>query len=682
MQRPDHVLAQWLAGQRGGLAEWVPVFLAVGVGCYFALPFEPSLAQWTALSFLLLLSVWLGHWIGPDLRPVLTGVALAILGLGFADLRAWMVDEPILEGRYYGPVQGRIVGIDLSASEATRLTLDQVVLSRHEARETPRYVRVSLHGEQDFFAPVAGQVVAMTAHLSAPSGPVEPGGFDFQRQAYFQRLGAIGYTRTPALLMRHAQDVDPALWLERARLRASAAIREYLPGQTGAFAAAIMTGDRSGISAQVTEDLRNANLSHLLAISGLHMGLLTGFVFTLCRYLLIAVPRIALRHDIRKFAAVSALLSGAAYLALSGGNVATLRAFVMVSVMYVAVLIGRRAITLRSVAVAATIIMVLTPEALTGPGFQMSFAATTALVAVFGWLQDAGIWRSRRWVRAFLTIFLSSLVAGLATAPVAAAHFNRFANFGLIANLLSVPLMGVIVMPGAVIAAVLAPLGLGGLGLSLMAPAIDWVLSVAAEIAGWDNAARSIMAPPRFVLPLFALGALGAILVRGGLAARVPGIATVACALILWSKAERPDILVSERGSLVGYRTEQGRALSKPKGDGFVAERWLENDGDPASQLVASQRAFPPFGAGGKNDRALIAHVVGRDGAQRAIEACGRHTIVVTTAAVDEHAGPCLMIDKGFLAERGAVAIMTGEKSTIEVTTVRDPSIQRPWTRQ
>ncbi|WP_348524108.1 ComEC/Rec2 family competence protein [Phaeobacter sp. J2-8] len=236
-------------------------------------------------------------------------------------------------------------------------------------------------------------------------------------------------------------------------------MQDALPGEIGAFAAAITTGDRSGMGEGTLKALRDTNLAHLLAISGLHMGLLAGFVFSVVRLAIAMVPFVALRLPGHRIAAVFALIAAASYLALSGGNVATERAFIMVAVALIAVVFNRRAISLRAVALAALIVLVLRPEALLGPGFQMSFAATTALVAVFNHLRGAPE-VVPRWLWAVLAVILSSAVAGFATAPVAAAHFNRIAQFGLVANLLTVPLMGILVMPAAVVAACLRLLGL------------------------------------------------------------------------------------------------------------------------------------------------------------------------------------------------------------------------------
>jgi competence protein ComEC len=209
----------------------------------------------------------------------------------------------------------------------------------------------------------------MTGHLSPPSGPVEPGGFDFQRMAWFEGLGAVDYTRTPVLLGAEASEGAAGLWVYRQRIAISRGVQDRLNGESGAFAAAIMMGDRSGMGQDSLVALRASNLAHLLAISGMHMGILAAFIFETLRYGFALWPTAALYWLTKKIAAIGALIAAAGYLALSGGNVSTERAFVMVAVMLVAVLFDRRALTLRAVAIAALIVLTLRPEALFGPGF-------------------------------------------------------------------------------------------------------------------------------------------------------------------------------------------------------------------------------------------------------------------------------------------------------------------------
>ncbi|MDA7429046.1 ComEC/Rec2 family competence protein [Primorskyibacter aestuariivivens] len=571
-----------ILAQRGALMPWCPVFLGTGIGIYFAMPWEPPVAMlWVCLAGALALAA-LAVWLGPGNGPLVLAVALVLAGVALAGARAHRVAAPVLEFRYYGPIEGRVVGMDRSASGALRLTLDRVRLS--DVRQVPERVRISLHG-QGGVVPGPGMRVMTTGHLGPPQGPVEPGGFDFRRHAWFMGLGAVGYTRVP-LLMAAPSERGPSVFATRMAL--SRAVQARLGGEVGGFAAAITTGDRAGMSLETVEELRRTNLAHLLAISGLHMGLLAGFVFAAVRLILNGVPWVGLRAPVRRIAAIAALITGAGYLALSGGNVATERAYVMVAVALVAVLFHRRAISLRAVGLAALILLSLRPEALLGPGFQMSFAATTALVAVFAALRHDRLPTLPRWARPVLAVVISSAVAGLATAPVAAVHFNRYAQFGLIANLLSVPLMGAVIMPAAVVAACLAPFGLEAPALWVMGQGLGWILGVAHEVSGWDGVVRGVPAPGPFVLPLLALGGLTLALWQGK--ARFIGGVPFVLGLLLWAGTERPAVLISESGGLVGVREAEGRALSRARGDGFVAQVWLENDGDLVAQDKAAAR--------------------------------------------------------------------------------------------
>jgi competence protein ComEC len=667
-----HLIEHGWLSQRGSLFPWVPVWLGCGVGLYFALRVEPpSVVLWACGAGALMLGLLAlrgREWAA----PLLLLCALVLAGVAIAGARAHLVAGPVLGWRYYGPVEGRIVVIDRSASDALRLTLDRVVLERMRPDRVPDRVRVSLHGDQGFITPRPGLRVMMTAHLGPPSGPVEPGGFDFQRHAWFLGIGAIGYTRTPVLTAGEAQG---AQLLFRARMALSMHVQDRLPGQVGAFAAAIMTGDRSGLSQETLQAMRVSNLAHLLAISGLHMGLLAGFVFAACRLGLAALPGIGLRWPIKKIAAGVAILAGAGYLGLSGGNVATERAFVMVAVMLVAVMLDRRALSLRAVAVAAVIVLCLQPEALLGPGFQMSFAATVALVAVFGWLRDAQVPLGPRWLRPVLAVVISSAVAGAATAPVAAAHFNQIAQYGLLANLMSVPLMGVLVMPAAVVAALFLPFGLDWAPLWVMGQGLDWILGVATRLSAWEGARGLVVSPGPEVLPLIAFGALVLVLWQGR--ARVVGLAPAMLGFWLWSEADRPAILVSDNGALVGVLMPEGRALSKPRGGGFVALNWLENDGDAATQEDAHLR-WPDH-----SDLPVPLQVVIGSRAARETVDCGGASLMVFSAEPDTlpDTDACQSITPGTLSRTGSLAIFD-EASGLRVVTARSVTGTRLWSAQ
>ncbi|WP_370282221.1 ComEC/Rec2 family competence protein [Pseudooceanicola sp.] len=649
MLRLAGAMAAVLAAQRGHLFPWAPVAFGTGIGVYFWLPSEPRAGMLAALGGVFVLATLLALRVRGLVQPVLWALALASLGVLAGAGRTALVAGPVQGWRYYGPVEGRIVGIDRSASDVPRLTLDRVRLAEVAPEDTPRRVRIALHGDQRWIDPRPGATVIATAHLSPPGGPVEPGGFDFRRHAWFLKLGAVGYTRVPVLDLAPPTPGETRLF--RARMAVADRVRAALPGQTGDFAAALMTGDRSGIGEEVSARLRASNLAHLLAISGLHMGLLAGFVFGAVRLLLALWPWAALRWPLHKIAALAALGAAGAYLALSGGNVATERAFVMVAVALAALLADRRALSLRAVALAALIVLALRPEALLGPGFQMSFAATVALVAVFGALREREGRRAPRWLAPVLAVVISSAVAGAATAPVAAAHFNIHARLGLIANLTAVPVMGVLVMPAAVVAALLMPLGLEAIALTVMGLGLDWILFVASRVAESPLALSYIPAPPPEVLPMMAFGGLMLCLWQGRL--RLAGIGPLAVALVLWHGAERPRVLVAETGGLVGVMTAEGRALSRARGAGFIADQWLENDGDPVPQEVAAARwqLVPPD---------LVRHVTGRK-TVAGLTSCEGAALLVTNAPAPELDG-CLVLDSDRLARSGALAMKTDGK--------------------
>ncbi|WP_164659174.1 ComEC/Rec2 family competence protein [Tropicibacter sp. Alg240-R139] len=654
-----------LQKQRGYLFPWSPVCLGIGIGLYFLLKSEP---EWWAYLLLMTTAVAgfyrvLRH---PDVwTPLIACISLVSFGFALAGARAHWVSGPVLDWRYYGPVEGRIIAIDRSASDAVRITLDHVRLNRVSPDEIPRKVRLSLHGSSPVLTP--GDVVMTTGHLSPPQGPVEPGGFDFRRHAWFLGLGAVGYTRSPVLRAGPPDYADWGVWIYRLRLSASRHIQSVLPGETGGFAAAITTGDRSAVSQDTLRDLRTSNLAHLLAISGLHMGLLTAFVFGALRTGLSMIPSLALRAPVKKIAAIGALIAAAIYLALSGGNVATERAFVMVAVMLCAVLVDRRALSLRAVAVAAMIVLVLRPESLLGPGFQMSFAATTALIAVFGAFRDMEWSMGPNWLKPIFGVVISSAVAGLATAPFGAAHFNTIASYGLIANLLSVPLMGILVIPAAVLAACLAPLGLEWVGLELMGAGLRWILWVAHWVSDMEGAQRRVMSPPEWTLPLLAIGFLWLMLWRGRL--RWMGVGSAILAFALWTQAERPGILIADTGGLIGVLTKEGRALSKPKGAGFIATVWLENDGDAADQTNAASR----WADGSAKQRRItvgkmeVIHLLGKR-AVAGVDQCKANQIIVTSVPASISGG-CHLFDPQRLRETGSLSISTeGIKTAAQIT--------------
>ncbi len=669
-----------LAAARAGLMPWAPLCLGAGIGSYFLLKEEPGFTQALVAGAVICLCIVMMRLAGERARAPGLAVALLAAGLLLMMARAWLVAAPVLPYRYHGPVEGRIVDIDRSFSDAIRLTLDRVVLSELDG-VAPARVRVALHGDDRQDALVPGTRIAARAYLAPPDGPVEPGGFDFQRLAWFSSLGGVGYTRDPLTVLAEADPYDMRLWAFRLRMSLSAQMQQGMGGgQAAALASAFMTGDRSGIDAATTNSMRASNLSHLISISGLHMGLITGFVFALIRGGLALIPPLALRLDGRKIAALVAALAATFYLALAGPDVATRRAYIMAMVMMLAVLADRRAISLRTVAISALVVLFLEPESLVEPGFQMSFAATVALVVGFGhWsaVRD----RVPSYLRPVVLAILSSLIAGTATAPFAAIHFNRIAEYGLIANLLSTPLMGLIVMPAGVLALILMPIGLAGPALWALKWGTAGVIMISDWVAALEGAVVPVVAPTTIVLPLIAVAGLVLMLAEVWSLRSVAGAGLV-LAFALWSAATRPDLMISSDGGLVGVMTAEGRALSKPKGGGFVASAWLENDGDLAPQIEAAGR--PGF-SGPKTQRTFalagrpLIHLTGKSAPGRVAEACRDGALIVLNSRLPEKVtGPCDVFDQRRLRRTGSIAAYLTPEG-VQMVTARDLSGWRYW---
>jgi len=622
---------------------------------------------------------------------LLAAIVAALIGGGFAaaQWRSASVAAPVLQKRFGpGVVSGQVVRVE-SRSRGPRILLDRVVLSRTSPEATPGRVRIVVKRSEKVRV---GDRISVLAKLSPPSAPAAPGAYDFQRRVWFERLGATGFALGP---VGHGADIAPgkdvgraALWIAGLRQTMSERIRTALPGATGAVAAALIVGDRSAIPKDVVEAMRESGLAHLLAISGLHMGLVAATLFFGLRGILALVEPLALRYPIKKWAAAAAILGSLGYLLIAGATVPTQRAFAMTGLMLFAVILDRTAISLRLVAWAAMIILALAPEALLGASFQMSFGAVVALVATYEALRGpisthlAGGGFRRRIALYFATLALTSVIAGLATGAIALYHFGRIAHFGLAANLVAVPLTGLWIMPWAVIACALMPFGLESLALTPMSWGLEVVIATAGKVASWPGAVTHVPAMPGFGLILVALGGLWLCLWRGRW--RWGGMAALLAGLLTIPLAPRPDILISDTGRLMAVRlADGGLGLSSRRVERFTAERWLRADGsiEPRSWLSRKGRGGPlkcdSLGCIYRRGKETVALLW--DG--RAIaEDCRTASVVISAVPVRRRCPAAhTVIDRFDLWRNGAHALYF-EPAGPRVVSVTDARGVRPWT--
>lgn len=561
---------------------WFAIAMAIGAAHYATADREIGWIAITALA-----AITLALAVAVRARPwlhvaAIAGVALA-LGLGAAKREAERVGTAIMVGEATTRVTGTVEWISVDARGRTRYDLLVERTAEPTLQYPPSRIRLFVSARHDA-APVGGRIEAL-ARLRQPSGPARPGGYDFAFHNYFDGMGAQGFALGAP--RRLADDPDGARSLARLRAGVYNTVRARLPAAEGGVAAALLMGERRGIPDELADALRATGLAHMLAISGLHMALVAGFVLGITRLLLVMPAGVAERISTRKVAALAALVAATAYLFLSGVGVAAQRAWIMLAIMLVAVLFDRPALTLRNVGLAGVAIIATTPHAVVGPGFQMSFAATAALVAAYGHWRRARTPATDPWLTGPMrTVLLfmgglavTSTIAGLATAPFAAYHFQRVAPLGLLANLLAMPLVSVVVIPSGLLAVLVMPFGLEAPFLSVMGWGLDLVARVATWVAGL-RAPLEIGAVPSGTLLLTTAALVLAVAFRTRLAALalVPLLAAVAM-----PSRDPPSLLVSERARSVSVIEEGRRIVLPPRGEGFERRQWRDAFGPPST---------------------------------------------------------------------------------------------------
>lgn len=687
---PIAALADALEAERERWVLWVPVLFGLGIGTYFALPFEPH-------GLLALVAVLAGGGLKATLRRGTLATALAgallTMGLGFAaaKVRTVFVAAPVLKSETgIVTVRGWIESIEPRLPKGQRITLRVVSIEGIEPEVLPSRVRVrSLF---DNLVLDIGEPVAIKAKLGPPPPPARPGAFDFARQAWFEGLGgngfAVGRPVTDPTLPERPLGLVIANTIEALRRKVGQGIRDTLPGERGALADALVTGERGGISEDTNNAMRGSGLSHLIAISGFNMAIMAGALLGALRAGLAFSPRLALCYPVRKWAAAAGIAGATFCLLVSGAGPATARAYVMIVLMLLATLFDRPALSMRNLALAGLVLLAMAPETVLDVSFQMSFAAVVALMAVYEALQRRRVEEvPRLWLRVaggrvlhFLGETLgSTIIASIAIAPIAAYHFHKISQYGLIANILVVPLFTFAVMPLAVLTLVLLPFGWQGLALWPMDWCLQWTLMVAGWVAGLDGAVTRLPAIPPASVVLMTLGMLWLCVWQRRW--RMLGLVALAAGLALGRTGSSPDILVAAEGHPVAIRLADGLISALPeRGANFDLSEWLAADGDGRTVEEAAR------GQGFRCDEIGCAASVGKlvlalpKGPEALRDDCRMADIVIMALPLVR---PCpsarLVIDLAALRRRGAQTV-TLEGSGLTIASVADTRGSRPWT--
>jgi competence protein ComEC len=683
-------IREWILAEvaPGRLVPWLAIAFGCGIVVYFTADREPALWAAVALFAAAALAAILLRQ-RPVGFPVALGIAAAAAGFATATGKRAVIGHPVLSAPVWNAEITGFVEVREERVRSDRVVVRVERIAAPRLREKLERVRVSVRKGT---APAVGAFVAFKARLSPPLQPLRPGGYDFAREMYFRGIGASGF------VLGRIRSIDPprglSLWLRYAgaiegmRETIDKRIRAVVSGDRGAIASALITGKRDAISTPVNEAMYASSLAHVLSISGYHMAVVAGIAFFMLRAIFALMPSFAARHPIKKWAAIAALIVAAFYLLLSGAEVATQRSFIMIGIVLIGVLVDRPTLTFRTLTVAALGVLLLLPEAIVHPSFQMSFAATLALVAGYQhglpWLiaradtplgARIALWGGG-WIAGALIV---SLLAGTATTPYIAYHFHRISSYGVLANLLAMPVVSVWVMPAGIVGMLAMPLGLDTLCWHLMGQGIEWMIFIALWVTSLPGAVVHMAAFGTGPLLLCSMGLVLLSLCRTPL--RIIG-ALVIGAAVLWAvRTPRPDVLVAADGTGLAIRGADGLlAVARFGHDTFAVREWLAADADKRSPKdKALGEAFRCDAAGCigvLRDGALVALVRGIEAFE---EDCRRAALVVSAREAPPDCA-ALVVDGSVWRRNGALALhRMGER--FEITAARPVGYDRPWAR-
>lgn len=665
---------------------FVPVALGLGIAAWFALP---SPREWVVAMLLGGALAAFGLLANGLPRIALAAVGLLFaLGVGTAWLRAEQVRAPVIERSWRAlTIEATVDAVEPRPAESrTRLRLSNI-----SGLPPGLTARVGIRGN----APegvVPGTRVALRASLSPPPGPNIPGGYHFARRAWFDGIGAVGYALSDVTVVAPAPARPGFIRrFEAFRSALTKRLQDGVGGREGGLAAALVTGDRGGIPDDVTEAMRDSGLAHLISISGLHIAVVVGGVLWGTRRLLAQSERLALGTDIKLIAALAAAAAGIGYTLIAGAEVPTVRSCIAVLIVLVGLALGREAISLRLVAAGAFFILLVRPDFLLGPSFQLSFAAVTAIVALyelplarrFNAGKEAG--RVTRLWHGVLALLATGIAAEFALAPIAFFHFNQMGLYGVAANLVAIPYTSFVILPLLGLSVFLGAVGLAAPIDWLLGHALHLLIRIAEITAAMPGAVSRLPAAPDWAFAVLMLGGVWFCLWqtrRRWLALLPLVIGTVGMAT-----AQPPDLIVDGEGKHLAVIRDGKVALLRTRAGDYVRSMWADAAGEAASsnlETLPDARCTPDactarVMAGGRAWM-LLATRSGLLIDRAAFEpACAAADIVVSDRRLPYWCAPrWLKLDRAKLAETGALSIwLDGPR----IRSVAAEDGAHPWAR-
>ncbi|HEX7874765.1 MAG TPA: ComEC/Rec2 family competence protein [Sphingobium sp.] len=678
-------IEQLLEAERAQLALWSPVALGIGIVCWFALP---ARADWmvflcACLAGASLLLLW-GAGAGRLAR--VGGIALMLMAAGC--LLPWgkalLFGRPVLARPVMVHIDAAVTGVEvMSGRGITRLLLSP--LARPDLPERIR-VNVAAVDMPKGGALRPGDRVRLHIRLMPPASPALPGGYDYARKAWFDGLGATGKALPPVVVTRRDGAPGPGV-----RERLSTHVASRVGGAPGALAVTMATGDRGRISPEVEEEMRQSGLTHLLSISGVHVTALIGGVVFLVFRLLALSTRLALRWPLMLISAAVGAGAGVGYTWLTGAEVPTIRSCVTALLVMAGLALGREAISLRLLACGALLVMILWPDAVIGPSFQLSFAAVTAIVSLYEHPRVRATFQAREepmWARGlrFLGgVFATGVAVEIVLMPIVLYHFHKTGLLGSLANMVAIPLTEFVVMPAEAAALTLDVVGAGAPAWWVVEQSLRLLLGIAHLIAGQTAAVALTPA----ISPLAFACAMGGLfwVMLWRTRWRWAGLPVALVGMAGYALAPVPDVLVSSDGRHVAVRTDHdGMLLLRDRAGDYMRDQMAEQGGF-AGELGAladwrGARCSEDFCAvdmdvSGRRHRILMTRSRLSVPWQALVQSCAAADIVIADRRLPDGCRPrWLKLDRAELARAGGAAIMLGSG---QVRRSRSPRDEHPW---
>lgn len=643
----------------------LPIAMGVAILIYYALPSEPPL--WLGVGVMVVAGLVLAlGWRQPYVRFAAMLVLAGSLGFARAQWQTAAMPPMVQIPTGVTALSGFVQRVEPLPSGA------RVVLRAPRIDYGPtlrRVVRIKL--KQGDVLPTPGTLVKTYALLFAPQRPAYPGGWSQQRDYYFENIAAVGAAVTDLRVLRPAKPAYLANWLQNIRLRIAKTLLATLPLSTASVAITLLTGDEQVIPPTERQNFVLAGLAHILAVAGLHVGIVMGLFFLLARWLLSRHSWVTLHWPGKPIAALVALGVGGGYALLTGAHLPILRSLAMASFITLGMLLGRRAISLRGLGLAACILMLMTPYVIMGPSFQMSFSAVVALITGYAavspaWTRLHAVWRSMtgRMLMLLAELAYTSLLAGAASMPFAAYQFQQITPYWIPANLVAVPLTAFWILPLGLVGLALLPLHLAWLAFKPMGWGIAIIVWMTGHIAQWPDAQIMVAPVPSAAILLFAAGLAWLCIWRSHI--RLAGIGLMLTALVVAFMARPPDVLVSSTARLIAINQPHAvLVVAQRRASRFTLEQWRYVWGD--KPLVLSQCSGPTCLVG----KVLYAAVP--------VKSCPGAVLVVSPVAQPGCAG-AVVLDAPRAQQGGALAAWISGR---HVWVRSDVSVQgrRPWTQ-